>query len=91
MPENIEAEKTETITNSKTVVNFKLPSPVWATWMFRIIFLLTTAGSIWIAATGMIPDNNKVEILLAMKVLDVVIWGIGRGLGVKKEDFADVT
>jgi len=91
MSDNIEAEKTVTVPNAKTVVSFNLPSPVWATWVFRIVFLLTTAAGVWVAATGMIATQNKVEILLAMKVFDVLIWGIGRGLGVKKEDFADVT
>ena len=74
---------------SKTIVSISQPTPKWATWLFRIVFLITTAGMIWVGATRLIQDDSKVEIMLAMKVLDVVVWGIGRGLGVKKEDYED--
>ena len=62
---------------SKTVFSFKQPTPAWATWLFRIVFLLTTAATIVIAA----------ELGVYMKAFDFVIWGIARGIGVKKEEF----
>ena len=71
----------------KTVISINKPTPSWATWVFRIVFVLTTAASIWIAATGLIPDPAKVEIMTAFKSIDFIVWGIGRGLGVKKEQF----
>lgn len=73
----------------KTVVSFNKPTPEWATWVFRIIFVLTTGASVWIAATGLIDAQNKVEIILVMKILDFVVWGIGKGLGVEKSQFED--
>lgn len=71
----------------KTVISIDKPTPAWATWAFRIVFVITTALSIWIASTKMVSDANKVEIMVAFKAFDFVIWGIGRGLGVKKEDY----
>ncbi len=91
MSDNIEAEKTVTIPNGKTVVSLNLPTPKWATWTFRIVYWLVFAFTIWIAATKLVPEASKVEVILAASVLDKLVWGIGRGLGVKKEDFADVS
>ena len=72
---------------SKTVFSFKQPTPAWATWLFRIVFLLTTAATIVIAAEPDIGDETKVELGVYMKAFDFVIWGIARGIGVKKEEF----
>jgi len=87
--EQTTVEQQQTVTG-KTVLSFTKPTPMWATWVFRIVFLLTTAGAIWVAATGLIPQNSKVEIMLAMKVLDVIIWGIGKGIGVDKSEFEQI-
>lgn len=73
----------------KTVLSFNKPTPIWATWIFRIFFNVTLALFIWVGSTGKISDASKVEIMLGMKVLDNLIWGIGRGLGVKKKDFEE--
>ena len=72
---------------AKTVVSFNKPTPTWATWVFRVVFFMTTGLSVWIAATNLIDDAGKVEIMTALKALDFVVWGIGKGLGVKKEDY----
>lgn len=80
------AEVTEQIPG-KLVVSLKQPTPKWATWIFRAVFLLTTAATIIIAARNDIADNQKVLIMVYMKAFDVVIWGMGRGLGIKKQDF----
>ena len=72
---------------AKTVVSFNQPTPAWATWVFRVVFFMTTGLSIWIASTNLIDDGGKVEIMTALKALDFVVWGIGKGLGVKKEDY----
>jgi hypothetical protein len=73
----------------QTVVSFNKPTPMWATWVFRTVFCLTTAGAFWVAATQVVPEGWKVEVMLGMKTLDFVIWGIGRGLGIKKSDFEE--
>lgn len=66
-----------------------LPAPKWATWLFRTVFILTTVASVWTAATGLITEGSKAEIMLGFKCLDLITWGIGRGLGVKKSDFGE--
>lgn len=71
----------------KTVISIDRPTPKWATWMFRVVFVVTTALSVWVASTGLISNENKVEIMVAFKSIDFILWGIGRGLGIKKEDY----
>lgn len=76
-----------TIGKDKVGVSFTNPTPAWATWVFRGVFLLTTAATIIIAAEPHIPDDVKVRIGVYMKAFDFVIWGLGKGIGVKKETF----
>lgn len=61
-------------------------TPKGATWTFRIIFLLTTALSAWVAATGILPESVKVEAILILKVLDTIVWGLTRLFGVVIEN-----
>lgn len=85
-------EETKTVQTTKeiqgkTVLSFTKPTPMWATWTFRVVFLLTMAASIIIAGEPTIPDDIKARIFLYLKGLDVFVWGIGKGLGVSKTDF----
>jgi len=66
------------------------PSPIWATWTFRIIFLANKAATVLIAAEDMFTDKMKIKIFLYMSAVDLFVWGIAKGLGVKKKDFEDV-
>ena len=77
------------IQKNKTVLSFIKPTPAWATWAFRIVFLLTTATTIVISSELDITDQMKVKLSVYLKAIDFVIWGIGRGIGVSKEDFTD--
>jgi hypothetical protein len=72
---------------NKTVLSFQHPTPAWATWIFRIVFLLTTATTVVIAAEPDITDKTKVKWNVYLRAFDVVVWGIARGIGVKKERF----
>lgn len=84
--ETTQATVEKTVTG-KTTWSPGSPTPMWATWVFRIFFNVTLAAFIWIGSTGTIADDHKVELMLVLKVLDNLIWGIGKGLGVKKEQF----
>lgn len=69
--------------DTKTVISLNAPTPRWATIVFRIVFVLTKAASVWVAATTLVSNNAKVEILLAFATADGVFWGIGKLLGVE--------
>lgn len=86
MPEQQEVETSKPMTG-KTVISFTKPTPMWATWVFRIIFLLTSAVLVIIAADNSISDEVKFKVALYLKGADIVIWGIARGLGVDRSQF----
>jgi hypothetical protein len=90
MPDNetVTVESTKEV-KGKVVLSFTKPSPIAATWAFRIVFLLTTAATIIITAEPNIPNDLKVRIFLYMKAGDFVVWGIARGLGVDKSQFQE--
>ncbi len=57
-------------------------TPVWASWMFRIVFVLTTALTFIIASDPTIPDELKVRIGVYLKGFDMVIYSISKMFGV---------
>lgn len=81
-----EAQVTQAIPNSQVVFSINKPTPMWATMLFRAVFFLTTGATMWVAGTGKIKLEDKTEIMLILKAIDVPFWGMGRLLGVKKEE-----
>lgn len=71
---------------NKTVISVTKPTPKYATWIFRVVFVLTTAATFVIASDPAIPDDLKVRIGVYLKGLDMIVWGIGRFLGIEKDD-----
>lgn len=76
----------ETKTQFATGAAIAGKTPVWLTYAFRTTIILTTAITIWVAATKLVPDDNKFEIGLILKAVDFVVWGLGRMTGIVKED-----
>lgn len=83
-PVSVESQKE---VKGKLVASFEKPTPMWANWVFRIVFCLTTAATMIITAEPNIPNDLKVRIFLYMKSFDFVIWFIGRGIGIDKKVF----
>lgn len=71
---------------TKTVLSFKKETPLWAKWMFRIVFALTTAATFVIASDPHIPDVLKVRIGVYLKGFDMLIYAVSKGLGVDKKE-----
>jgi len=76
----------ETKTQFGTAAAITGVTPKWMTYAFRTTTILTTAITIWVAATHLVADSSKFEIALVLKALDFVVWGLGRMTGVVKED-----
>lgn len=81
-----QVEKDATVTG-KTVMSFNLPTPKWATWVFRTEFILNKAVTMYLTGTGALPPDKVKEWLLYMAILDFIVWFFARSIGVKKEDF----
>lgn len=62
--------------------NLNAPTPLWARWLFRSVAILTTVASFWVGATHLISTENKVEVILAFKVLDMLVLGFSNLFGV---------
>lgn len=60
-------------------------TPLWAKNMFRITFAITTALSVFIAATQLISDEWKFEIMLGFKALDGLMFTLSKLFGVTIE------
>lgn len=73
----------------KTVVSIDLPTPMWATWVFRTEFVLNKAILFILSGTSLLTPEQVKESLVWIAGIDLLIWGIGRGLGVKKQAFED--
>lgn len=58
-------------------------TPVWAKNMFRITFILTSAITIFIAGTNLFSESTKYELMLGLKALDAVIYGLSKMFGVE--------
>ena len=61
-------------------------TPMWAKWMFRICFLLTSVVAFIIASDPGIPDALKVRIGVYLKATDLFVWGLSKMFGVKIDD-----
>jgi hypothetical protein len=64
----------------------KAPTPKWAVYTFRITTVVTTAIAVWIAGTGLIHQQAKLEIVLALKSLDTIVYGISKLFGVAPKE-----
>lgn len=73
-----------------TFGNVNNPTPMWATWLFRIEFVASKAVLMWITATTLITNPTTVkELVLILTVIDFATWGFGRLIGVKKADYEE--
>ena len=80
-----EVQTTE-IVKGKTVASFNLPTPMWATWIFRTEFVLNKMAMMYLAATDRISTADVKEYLLIATILDFGVWAFARSIGVKKKD-----
>ena len=92
MAENQIQPATDTV-NVKGTTKFGLnqvtnPTPMWATWVFRIEFLLNKTFMIWVAATASIPKEHLNEMILYASLIDGFFWGIGKFIGISKDQIA---
>jgi hypothetical protein len=59
-------------------------TPVWASWMFKGTFLVTTAAIGYIAATNIIDQQTKYEVTIFLKLfVDPIVFGFSRLFGIE--------
>jgi hypothetical protein len=83
MADTIQTEQSVPVAG-KTVIGMqglKNPTPLWLTWIFRIEFILNKAVFIFF-----VSDLTVLQVKLLV-CFDFIVWGIGRFVGVKKDEF----
>lgn len=58
------------------------PTPQAANWIFRIVVVVTTVAAFWISGTALVDEQHKVEIMLALKTIDMLTLGVGKLFGI---------
>ena len=58
------------------------PSPQWAKYMFRSVAVVTTILAFWIAGTSLVQESHKVEIMLALKSVDMLTLAFSKMFGI---------
>lgn len=71
------------ITHAFTKKALSLKTPTWAKNIFRVTILLTSVITVYVAGTNLIVDLHKVEIMLVLKVIDSLVFGFSKLIGVE--------
>lgn len=58
-------------------------TPLWAKNVFRVTFVMTSAITIFIAGTNLFNEEIKYELMLGIKSLDAIIYGLSKMFGVE--------
>jgi hypothetical protein len=74
------------MTETKTIFSINSPTPQWANWLFRSVFLLNKVVIAIVAGDPGIDPETKVRIGLYLSGLDTFFWGLSRMVGVKIQD-----
>jgi hypothetical protein len=79
-----EVSTTKTVKGT-TVASFKLPTPVWATWLFRGEFIINKCLMMYLSGTTHTIVDLKNDILI-LTIVDFGVWMFAKSIGVKKSD-----
>lgn len=72
-------------TTFATMTAITSKTPIWAKWMFRSVFILTTVAAFIITSEPAISDETKVRVMIYLKGLDMAIYGFSKLFGVKQD------
>lgn len=57
------------------------PTPQWVKVTISVTTRVTAAAAIFLAATNLLPESSKFEILLGIKALDFFVVELGKMVG----------
>jgi len=58
-------------------------TPMWAKWMFRVVFILSGVAVFIVAGDPAIPDATKVRIGVYLAGLDRAVFGLSKLFGIE--------
>ena len=74
---------------TKTVISLDKPTPAWVNWVFRTEFVLNKVILFILSSSSLFTPNQVKESLVWIAAIDLLVWGMGRFIGLKKEDLED--
>lgn len=83
MAEDTQTVQVEEQALGKLSLSIKSPTPMWATWAFRIQFCFNKAFLFWVTSVDMFNAAELKTIIATCAAIDLFVWGIGRSIGVK--------
>lgn len=89
-PQPVEQVELQTGKTSIGFAQLNNPTPTWVNWIFRTEFILNKAAMIWLSATTLVPQEKLKETILTLTILDFVVWGLGRFVGITKDQMEEV-
>jgi hypothetical protein len=81
--------KAVNVADTKTVISLNAPTPSWVNWIFRTEFVLNKVVLFIIGSSALFTQNQVKEAVIWIGALDLLVWGMGRFVGLKKTDFED--
>ena len=70
------------VTDTKVVFGApSAPTPNWVKFVISLTTRVSAAAAIFLAATTLLPENYKFEILLGIKALDFFVVEVGKMVG----------
>ena len=75
------------LSQTKTVISLSSPTPKWVTWAFRVEFVLNKVLLFILSASSIFTPNQVKESLIWIAAFDLFVWGMGKFVGLKKDDF----
>jgi len=74
------------MSETKTILSIKAPSPQWATILFRVVLLLATTFNTAIYGAPNVNKDLKLALMYWSGILVTFIWGLSKILGLKVQD-----
>lgn len=80
-------EKTTIVFGAEGIAN---RTPNSLIWIFRIEFILNKVLLYVLGATTLLTPEQIKESLVWIAAVDLAVWGLGKFVGVKKEDYESI-
>jgi hypothetical protein len=68
------------------VAQLNKPTPLWVNWIFRTEFVLNKVFLIWLGSQDIIDNAHSLKVIIGIvAAIDGVVWGLGKFVGITKD------
>lgn len=63
------------------------PTPTWVNWIFRTEFVLNKVFLFWLSSQDVINNAHTLKVILGvLAAIDGTVWGLGKFVGITKDE-----